>query len=170
MNRMPETEIERTIDEALAAMVEGEPRRVSGASVRRAMGESRGSRFPVWLAAAAVLVMAIGVALKGVAPPPPAPIVTRSTAVRAPLEVRLGPSPGPDLPTRITGESPAGSRRLRVRTTNDPPYEGLPRLTIASIDLPEPLFTLGLGADPIQISLLEIAPLPVSSLSNEQEN
>jgi hypothetical protein len=49
-------------------------------------------------------------------------------------------------------------------------YEGLPRLTIASIEPPEPLSTIRLEAVAIQIPRIEIAPLFVSALSLEQEH
>ena len=56
--------IDLAIDEALASMVRAEPRRVSAASGRQAMEERGGSRLPVWLAAAALLLVAVGVVLK----------------------------------------------------------------------------------------------------------
>ncbi len=174
MNRMPENEIERAIDEVLATMVEGEPRLVSGASVRRAMGESRRPLLPRWFqAVAAVLVVGVSVALLGRTMVEMAPdVVVRSTVAPPPGVIRPLQSNSPATEETASSDllSSKRSRSARPDPAFDPPYEGLPRLTVASIDLPEPLFTIRLGADPIQISLLEIAPLSVSSRPNEQEN
>ena len=154
----PRDDIERAIDEVLASVVGGEPRRVNAASVRKVMAERRSSRLPVWIAAAAVLVVGLAVTLREQGPIGRAPAsVARSVEVSAPVEAR--PTP-PSAPIQAGQVAPA----LNI------PYEGLPRLTIASIDLPEPLFTSRLDADPIRIARIEIAPLSVASLSNEQEH
>ncbi len=170
MSVEPKDDLDRAIDEALASMVGGEPRRVSAASVRQAMGESRRSSLPPWLAAAAVLIVGLTVALRARVPVAEAPSgLSRSGEARPPREVR--PTPSPDhLPAeRAIVTASATSMRVRPRTTTDAPYQGLPRLTIASLDLPEPLDTDALDAGPIQIPRIEIAPLAVSSLSPEQE-
>lgn len=162
---------ERAIDEVLASMVEGEPLRVSGASVRRAMGESRGSSLPAWLAVAAVLVAAIGVAFKDRAPAAVTP-ASGSRSADPPSRVEAQPPPSPHsarvAPAVIAASN--ASRRQGAAASSEPAYEGLPRLTIASLDLPEPLLTSGLEAGPIQIPLIEIAPLSVSSLPPEPPN
>ena len=166
MNVDPKDDLDRAIDETLASMLHGEPRHVSGAGVRRAAGESGRPSVPAWLAVAAVLIAALGVVFsKDRAPIARAPVsVARSTEHPVSVEVpaRLAP-PG------TAGVAPA--RRARsTQTTTEARYEGLPRLTIAWIDLPEPLSTSRLAADPIQIPSIDIAPLSVSSLWNEQEH
>ncbi len=168
MNVDPKDALDHHIDEALASMVGGEPRGVIAASVRQAIEERRSSR-PAWLALAAVLVVALGVALKDRAPvgQPPVP-VARSAEAPAPDEARPAPSANP-TPAAAVAASPT-SRRVRVQGATGGPYEGLPRLTIALIDLPEPLSAGVIDAGPIQIPRIEIAPLSISSLSNEQEH
>ena len=167
----PRDDIDRAVEEVLASVVAGEPRRVNAASVRKVMAERRSSRLPVWLAAAAVLVVGLAVGLRELAPVVGAPVsVARSVEAPAPVEVRPTPSPDSLQTTRTALARSTASRRLTVATTTDPLYEGLPRLTIASIVLPEPLFTSRLEADPIQTPRIEIAPLSVASLSTEQEH
>ena len=177
MNAGPRDDIDRAIDDALASMVLGEPRRVNAASVRQAMGDTRSSRLPVWLAVAAVLIVGLAVALKARAPVAEAPVgVARSVTPPWPVEIRSTPSPN-----STQGTSPSLNRattpfRLTVATSNEPAAEpaaepaneGLPRLRIASIDLPEPLSTRRLAADPIQIPNIDIAPLSLADLSIEQ--
>jgi hypothetical protein len=163
--------IDRAIDEALASMVSGEPRRVSGVSVRQAAGESRRSSIPMWLAAAAVLIVALTVALEGRAPVAVTPAgVAQVVPSPAPVEVRSMPSTEPTEVRRPTPSPAAASRGAIVATTTEPVYEGLPRLTIASIDPPEPLRPERIAAEPLQVPQIEIAPLAVSSLYNEQEH
>jgi hypothetical protein len=166
MNADRNDSIDHAIDEVLASMVQGEPRRVSGPSVRQAAGEGR--LGPVFL--------------KYRAPLAPAPSsAARSTEGPAPVEVRATSSPAFIPAARVALTSPASSnagapggapagKGLRARTTTEAPYEGLPRLTVASIDLPEPLSPRPLDADPIRIPRIEIAPLAISGLSNEQEH
>ena len=178
MNDDPKDDLDRAIDETLASMVSGEPRRVSAASVRQAMGESRSFRLPVWLAAAAVLVAGLGVTfLKDRAPVAPPPVsVARSTESPAPARVRVPSSPDSPPAARVslgppgTAGVPPPRKGLPSQTPTEPPYEGLPRLTIAAIDPPEPLSTVRLEADAILIPRIEIPPLPISSLSTEQEH
>lgn len=171
MNADPKDDLDRVIDDTLASMVRGEPLRVSAASVRQALEADRGLGVPLWLAVAAVLVVSLGVVLRGRAPATESPVgVARLVPSPTPLEVQptRSPEPGPaSSPTRRPG---AGSRPSRAATTNEPVYEGLPRLTIASIESPEPLRPAGMTDDPLRISTLEIAPLSVSTLSNEQEH
>lgn len=171
MNVDPRDDLDRAIDQTLASMLGGEPRRVTGASVRQAMGESSGVRRPLWLAAAAALIAALGVSLlKDRAPVAPAS-AARSTESPAPAEVRV-PSPSGSIPAARV--APAGLPRPAregsgFQVTAEGPYEGLPRLTIASIALPEPLSGSPLDSDPIRIPRIEIAPLSISGLSNEPE-
>ena len=162
MNVEGKDPIDRAIDEALASMVGGEPRRVSASSVRRAMGESRGSKVPMWLAAAAMIVAALGVALRNDAPSP-APLAARSTPSPG-VAPSSAPTPFPAPPEVRAAARPPGDTM-----TTEPVYEGLPRLEVAWIDLPPPLTTSRLGAEPIHIPGIEITPLSLPSLSNEQE-
>jgi len=171
MNVDPKDDLDRAIDEALASMVQGEPRRVSGASVRQAVGEGRRSNLPVWLALAAVLIVGLAVALTARAPLEESPAgVAQSVRPPGPIEVRSAPSLDAAGGTILASGRAATPDRLTVATTTEPAYEGLPRLTIASIDLPEPLSTSGLAADPIRIPTIDIPPLSVATLSTEPEN
>ena len=115
----------------------------------------------MWLAVAAVLVAALGVALRNDAPAPP-PLSARATPVR-PKE----PAPAP---TPVVPEIRVATKRPMNPMTTEPVYEGLPRLEVASIDLPDPLHTSRLGAEPIHTPGIEVMPLSVSTLPNEQEN
>ncbi len=166
----PKGELDRAIDEVLASMVGGEPRQVSGASIRVAADRRRPS-LSMWLAAAAVLVVALGVALKEQRPLTPEGESASKTEAPHGVEPHASPSaePGPSIQTVRTRRAPVRrDRPVQVFTEGSP--EGLPRLLIASIDLPEPLRTSPIDADPIQIPRIEIAPLSVSSLSTEQEH
>ncbi len=170
MKADPKDDLDRAIDEVLASMVGGEPQRVSAASVRQAMEADRGFTLPLWLAVAAVLVVSLGLVLRGRAPATESPVgVARLVPSPATIEVRPTRSPEPGPAPRTTPRPAAGSRHSRAATTTEPVYEGLPRLTIASIESPEPLRPAWMTDDPIRISTLEIAPLSVSTLSNEQE-
>lgn len=171
MTAHPNDDLDRAIDEVLASMVQGEPRRVSGPSVRQVVLAGGRSTLPVWLALAAVLVVGIAVALTARAPREGSPSgVARSVRSPHPVEVRSVPSPEAARGTILASGRAARPDRLTVAATTEPVYEGLPRLTIASIDLPEPLFTSRLAADPIQIPSIDIPPLSVSALSPESEN
>ena len=171
MNVDPKDDLDRAIDDTLASMVGGEPRRVSAASVRQAMEADRGFTLPVWLGVAAVLVVSLGVALRGRAPATESPVgVARLVPSPAPTEVRPTRSPEPGPAPGTTPRPAAESRHSRAATTTEPVYEGLPRLTIASIEPPEPLRPVRMTDDPLRISTLEIAPLSVSTLSNDQEH
>jgi hypothetical protein len=165
----PGNDLDRAIDEVLASVVAGEPRRVSGTSVRQALNESRASRIPMWLAVAAMLLVGFAVTLKNRTPIAPAPAsVARSTGTVGPSEARSAHSPGPiQLMNRVAGNA---ARPRSARTTADLPYEGLPRLVFAPIEPPVPLSTISLEAGAIQIPHIEIAPLFVSSLSIEPEH
>ncbi len=165
----PAHDLDLVIDAALASMVAAEPRGVSGASVRQAAGESRNVRLPVWLAVAAVLIAMLGVAIRkdraSIAPDRAA--VARSTEAPPTAEARPTPSVVAAEPPRGLPANPGPARRVYAQTTTEPVYEGLPRLSVASIDLPEPLRTDRLAPDPIRVPGLEIAPLTVSTLSSE---
>jgi len=163
--------IDRAIEEALASMVAGEPRRVSAASIRQAMGEGQRSTFPIWLAAAAVLIVGLGVALKARPPVAEGPgRVARFHPAPAPVEARSTPSSDTSQGTGLATGHSMTPRRLAVAAVTEPAYEGLPRLIIASIGLPEPLVTPRLDSDPLEIPGIDIAPLSLSGLSPEQEN
>ncbi len=165
----PRDNLDRAIDEVLASAVAGEPRRVSATSVREAIEKRRGPRIPLWLSVAAVLVVGFAVALMNRAPIGEAPAsVARSAETVGPSEAPSAHSPKPiQVENRVAGRA---ARPRDPGTTADLPYEGLSRLTLASIELPEPLSTLRLEPDVIQIPLIEIAPLFVSGLSIEQEH
>lgn len=167
MNKEEMDPLDRAIDETLASMVQGEPRRVSGPSLRKMAGEGRVLRLPAWLAVAAILVVAVGVALKERAPVAAPVGLAQSVPSPAPTDVLSSPSP---LPTQAPRLIPAkGSRRLAVASATEAVYEGLPPLRVATMEPLEPLGLSPLDAIPVDIPRIEIAPLSVSSLSNEQE-
>jgi hypothetical protein len=162
----PQDPIDRTIDEVLASMLEGEPSRVTGASVRRAASSPGRTALPMWLAAAAVLIVLLGVFLRTETP---APVLSTARTQQAPTPApRFEASPAP-TPSGAPSLG-AAAKAPRLAMTSEPVYEGLPRLEVASINLPEPLDTTGIGSDPIRITVIEIPPLTVSGLTNEQEN
>ena len=168
MNTGPKDDLDRVIDETLASMVADQPRRVGAASVRRAMGEGRGSNLPMWLAVAAALIVGVGLVLKERAPIDidKAPLASRSTPSSSSVEVPNPPSTNPVQVATGAQAPPPRSKALVLADTTD---EGLPRL-IAAIEVPEPLSTAPLLAEPIQIPGIEIAPISVSTLSTEQEH
>jgi hypothetical protein len=183
-------EIDRAIDEALAAAVAGEPRRVTGASVRGAAAEPRRSLIPWWLGVAAVLLVGLTLGLLdrlAVGPPPAMVSGPIGPGIPTKESPQNAPSPSPvavaevasGTPTHPTVAHGRGVPRRRVDAgllAGKPEYapgysyEGLPRLTIASLDLPEPLVPGELEAQGLRIPAIEIAPLSVSSLSNEYEH
>lgn len=169
MTADPVRDLDQVIDEALASMVAAEPRGVTGASVRQAAGGKRDFRLPVWLAAAAVLIAMLGVSLRKDRAPiaPDRAAVARSTEAPPTAEARPTPSVVAAEPPRGLPANPGPAKRVYAQTTTEPVYEGLPRLSVDSIDLPEPLGTDRLAPDPIRVPGLEIAPLTVSTLSSE---
>jgi hypothetical protein len=167
MNPHPNDDLDRILDETLASMVEGEPLRVSGSSVRHAVGKRHGFALPMWLAAAAVLIVGLVVASRSRVAEPETPArIASAVPSLSPAE----PLPAPSLnisPADLAPAQPAASTRFVRATTTEPVYEGLPRLTIYPIELPEPLTTARLVGEPIQLQSIDIAPLSVSTLSNE---
>ena len=160
-------DLDRRLDAELHALVRGEPRRTSAASVRRAIDAPRSSKTPMWLAVAAVIVVVTGVfdyrqrttdrSIQSSGTPPQ----KASIASKEP-------------PTLASASSPAS---LRVGVAINPsknfpaeePFEGLPRLVIAPIDAPEWLTPGRLGIDSNPIQPIEIAPLSISNLSDERD-
>jgi|CXWL01.1.fsa_nt_gi hypothetical protein len=177
MNAEPRDDIDRAIDGALASFAAAEPRRVSAASVREAMGKNRSSRLPVWLALAAALIVGLLVNRREILPAQNSPRV----AVTGPVD--LAPTPTPTTsptgdrgtPVEEVSRARRGQKPRMVRAAADlaaesQRYEGLPRLTIAPIDFSPATTTAHLDTDAIEITGLEIAPLVVPSLSPEPEN
>ena len=170
MNHEPKDDLDRTIDEVLGSMVAAEPRRVNAASVRKAIGESRSPRVPVWFAAAAVLILAIGGLFMLSAPAVKSPGgAAQSRTPPQTVAARPTPSPESQQVAQTTVTPMPVRKRSRIETPFEPPYEGLPRLVVASIDLPEPLATPRLGAFALSIAKIEITPLLVSTLPNDSE-
>lgn len=166
----PKDALDREIDEVLASIAAEGPRRVDAASVRRAMAARRAVPLPAWFAAAAIVILAVGVVIVTRTQAERAPeVIARSGAAPVAPEVRITPSiePEPAVPTNETRPRRRPSRR--TDTAAEPPYEGLPRLVVAAIDVPEPLSTGLLAGESILIPQIEISPLVVSSLPNEHE-
>lgn len=168
MNRDPKDALDQAIDEVLASMVAGEPRRVDAASVRKATGDRRAPTLPVWLAAAAMVVLAIGGALFLRTPPGRTPETARQGTAPEPVSLRPIPSATPQQLAKAVA-TPRPTMKPRVEPVYEPPYEGLPRLVVASIDLPEPIATELLDADALRIEQIEITPLLVSTLPDDPE-
>jgi hypothetical protein len=177
MNAEPRDDIERAIDDALASFAAAEPRRVSAASVREAMGKNRPSQLPVWVAMAAALILGLLMNRPETRPDrSPAHVATTKPADSLP-EPRPTPSPTREGEARVAEVSPAqrGQRpRVVLAAAASAPdssrYEGLPRLTIAPIDFSPAHATARLDTDAIETTGLEIAPLVVPSLSPESLN
>lgn len=176
MNADPRDDLDRAIDETLASFAAAEPRRVSKASVREALGKNRHSRLPVWLALAAALILGVmnrreilpvqnpaKVATTGPVDLAPAP--TPATSPAGKRETRVG-----DVSHARRGERTRVVRAAGVPAPESPRYEGLPRLTIAPIDSAPATTLAGLDTDAIEMTGLEVAPLVVPSLSPEPLN
>lgn len=170
MNHEPKDALDREIDEVLASIAAEEPRRVNAASVRQAMGGRRAASLPAWLAAAAILIVAIGVVVKSRTPAEKAPeVIVRSGVAPVIAEARPVPSIEPEPAVRMNETRPLRRPSRRTDTAAEPPYEGLPRLVVAAIDVPEPLSAGLLSGESIVIPRIEISPLVVSSLPNDHE-
>lgn len=167
-------DLDRQIDDVLTGFSAEEPRRVDAASVRRAMGARRAASLPAWFAVAAILILGLGVALVGRTPPETGP---REAALSASTPVVSEPRATPSIETEPAIHTateadvtrPPGRRRPRADTPAEPPYEGLPRLVVNAIDLPEPLSTGLLPGESIVIERIEIDPLAIPSLSDDHE-
>ena len=182
MNPEIRDDLDRTIDEALAAAVAGEPRRVDAASVRLALSERGRSPLPSWLGlAAALLIAGGGIPLLRLAwEPGSSTEVSRPIAAASPSEALVdeGESPSAQAPSRSdpgpvrmaaerppAGRAPAGARGAIQELTTEPPYEGLPRLTITPLDRPDSLSPREFENREISIAGLEIRPLALAGLS-----
>lgn len=177
MNTEPRDEIDRAIDDALASFAAAEPRRVSAASVREAMGKSRHSRLPVWMVLAAALILGVLMNRREILPVQnPAKVATMDPVDLAPAPTPAT-SPAGERATRVEeanharrGEKPRVVRAAADSALEAPRYEGLPRLTIAPIDSSPATTAARLDTDAIETTGLEIAPLIVPSLSPEPLN
>lgn len=168
MSSEPRDILDRQIDEVLRSISAEQPRRVGAASVRRALETRRAAPLPVWFAAAAVLMFAIGVVVNRRAPAEKAPeVIARSTGAD-PVPARVTPTGGPEPVAPTTRTRPARPRP-GADSQVEPPYEGLPRLVVAAIDVPEPLSLGLLSGEAIQIPRIEITPLVVTDLPTDHE-
>lgn len=182
MNPEPLDNLDRAIDETLASFAAAEPRRVSGASVREAMGKSRPVARPLWLAVAAGLILALIVNQREITPVENQPAVAASDPVVVVPELQPShahPSGEPRIGAQVAldaGSVPRGRTVRRIpssRRDGSPsdgtPYEGLPRLTISPIDLSPVATTVRLETDLIETAVIEITPLVVPGLSPQSE-
>lgn len=176
MNAEPRDDLDRAIDETLAAFAAAEPRWVTAGSVREAMGESRSAptRLPVWLALAAALLLGLLMNRREVLPPQDAPRAAASDPAATAPALRPITSATDEREIRVT-DTPPGRRvqkaaRALTAGSDAPGYEGLPRLTIAPIDSSPALAAARLDTDLIETTGLAIAPLVVPSLSPDPEN
>jgi len=164
-------ELDRFIDEALAAEVSGEPRRVNASSVRAAIESRPTVMIPVWLKVAAVLVAAFLVSQRGsretTRPPGSSP---ESPAV-ASGAVAATASPAPSREAVLVAPRPLRSSRPSPKETIgglvDEAMDALPGLSIASLTTPDPLSPSPIEAEPLNIPRIEIAPLVLESLPSE---
>lgn len=167
------------IDEALAEMMAGEPRRVSGATVRAAIeAESRPSAFRVgpWLALAATLVVSFAYVLASRSTSPAGSIDASASHAGATPGMRAETTPasagGPAVLVAATSVATGSSisRRgaaTRVSMREDAP--AFPRLDVALLDRPEPLAFGVIEADALVVARMDIAPLLLTTLNHEQE-
>lgn len=165
----PKDVLDQRIDEVLASIAAEEPRRVNAASVRQAMGRGRAAPLPAWFAAAAFLILAVGLVVTSRGRAEKAPGTIARSGALAVNEARPTPSMVPE-PAVHTNETRILPRRSpRADTPAEPPYEGLPRLVVTAIDVPEPLSMGLLSGESILIRQIEITPLVVSSLPDVHE-
>lgn len=184
MNADLRDDLDRAIDEALAAAVAGEPRRVDAASVRQALAQQGRSPVPLWLGLAAALVIAGGgvVFLRGVEEPRSLTEASMPVASDSPAETHLAAAPDPLPNAAISDEASRvvvarrprsrpleGAPELSPDLVTEPPYEGLPRLIVAPLDLPDSLSPRELQDRALVIPAIEITPLTLAGLSNEPE-
>jgi hypothetical protein len=170
VNTNPPDDLDRVIDEALSSMMNETPRRVSAASVRRALEPRRRSALPVWLAVAAVLIIGFVVSLRKPNVVTEAPKIAVATSPSPVPNLDVSPRPESSVPVpQTSGRVVRASRRVGSEAI-DNGLEGLPRLSIASLGRPDPLLAPArIEVDTILIPRLEIAPLAVVALSPDPE-
>ncbi len=174
-------DLDRVIGQALTGAVTGEPRRVGAASVRQALAESSRPALPLWLAVAAVLLVAFAVTLRESWP-------QRSglSVAGRPEGAPISSAPGPSIPSPTPDGEVAAAPAARVArpfapqvkeqaaqtavAASEPLFEGLPRLAIARLDPPESLTPAELDSHPLDIEGIEISPLTSSDLFTEQNH
>ena len=172
MTPHPKDDLDRVLDEVLASVVAGEPTRVNAASVREAttMAGRQRSLIPVWIGLAAVLVAGFAIAFLH-----PGSSLEGTRSVRKPVGTYGGEKTPEGVSTEPLQAVPEPRRPARratlVRSAGNMEeiYEGLPRLVILPLDLPEPLLTVDLEASGIHILSIELAPLPASFPSADNQ-
>jgi|JI10StandDraft_1071094.scaffolds.fasta_scaffold96608_2 hypothetical protein len=167
------------IDEVLAEMMAGEPRRVNAASVRAAIEAQprrAASRVGPWLAIAAVLVLAFTFGIRTRTSSPGSSLATAGAPASSARPVAEGAAPGSRPETALVAaatfvavQPTAARRRTGARTPVREELSPFPRLEIASIDRPEPLAFGSLQADALVVARMDIAPLLLTTLNQEQE-
>lgn len=167
------------IDEVLAEMTAGEPRRVNATSVRAAIAaEPRRPAFRagLWLAIAASLILAFTFAIRLRASRPNSSLDTAAVPASSARPIAEGSVPGPRSETALVAaatlvavEPAVGRRRAAARTQVREEFSPFPRLEIASIDRPEPLAFGALQADALVVTRMDTAPLLLTTLNQEQE-
>ena len=171
MNVEPRDEIDRAIDDVLASIMAGEPRRVSAATVRAAMGaEPRRPPIPVWFAVAAILIAVVGLwtrkpestgtgrpqVAQSVLSAPPSAAAAR-TATTAPATTAAV------VPADHCAVHPA---LVRLRRASD--IEQLPPLQVDGIERPAPL-AAAVESEAIVVTSLSLPPLSLPVLQNDHK-
>lgn len=174
---------DRLIDQALAEAVSGEPRRVNAASVRRALAGPSRSPLPIWLAVAAMLLIALALRLRE----SPAESASTAASGRTPTLIPGSTANPPAVTAVREPEATVVERHPRGATASaprhraepaapvraaavEPPFEGLPRLIVPVLDRPATLVPAELDASALTIAALEIQPLSSPALSTGQDH
>lgn len=167
------------IDEVLAAMTAGEPRRVNAASVRAAIEAAprRAASGPgPWLALAAALVLAFAVAIRARTERPGPSTATAGAPASGPSPVPAKTLPGSvsesallTAATRAVTAPAVGRRRAVAHLPRGEEAPAFPRLDVASIDRPEPLTPGALKSEALVVSRMDTAPLLLATLNQDPE-
>ena len=172
MTRDQNLDLDLVIDEAIQDLLAGEPRRVTGPSVRAAaLAESRrtfsGSSF---LALAAAVVLLIGGVLFVRSPRPGSPVPSPG-APRAVATLRAESSEAIDhgLTSKSAARLGFARRPLSAQDSTDADY-GVALLVVHGLTPPEPLRTQRLEPESIELAGLALTPLSIPTLSTEQEH
>lgn len=174
---------ERLIDQALAEAVSGELRRVNAASVRRALAGRSRSPLPIWLAVAAVLLIALALRLRESPAESAGTVASGKSPTLIPVSTASPPSvtavrePEAVVVERHPRGAAASASRRRVEqdaavqvAAIEPAFEGLPRLIVPVLDRPASLVPAELDASALTIAALEVQPLSSPALSPGQDH
>ena len=159
-------DLDRTIDDALTSAMKGGPRRVSAATVRRAIeAESSGRMIPAWFAAAAALIVALGLWWKPAPTTVPPPQATRPALQAQSVSQSAGsPKETVAVPSlefhRPVPRPAAGAEWVSA-------MEPLPSLRVEGIAPLAPLANPATDSEALVIPSLSLPSLSIPVLSND---